>query len=274
MSTYAIGDLQGSFASLQKLLRRIAFDAGSDRLWFVGDLVNRGPESLECLRFVRGLGNRAVAVLGNHDLHLISVAQGTTALRKSDTLQSVLDAPDCGELIEWLRTRPLLHREAGFVMVHAGLLPQWDADQAARLANEVEEALRGPRHHEFFAQMYGNAPDVWSDALHGYDRLRVIVNALTRLRACDAEGRMEFSYKGEPRDFPQGYMPWFDVPGRRSAGSTIVCGHWSALGLRTTPNLLAIDSGCLWGRQLTAIRLEDRTIHQVSCAGITAAEFD
>lgn len=266
MAIYAVGDLQGSLAPLKRLLKKIGFDRSHDRLWLVGDLVNRGQESLECLRFVRGLGDAAVTVLGNHDLHLLCVAEGLAKLRGSDTLQPVLDAPDRAELLGWLRTRPMLHREGEYALVHAGLLPQWTVDEAAALAHEVELALRAPNYREFFAAMYGNEPATWSDDLAGFDRLRVIVNAMTRMRLCTTLGRMEFKHKGEPVNFPSGFMPWFDVPGRRSGDSTLICGHWSALGLKTTDKLLSIDTGCVWGRSLTAVRLEDRAVFEVSCA--------
>lgn len=265
MAIYAIGDLQGSLTPLRRLLEKIDFDRAKDRLWFVGDLVNRGSESLECLRFVRELGDAAIAVLGNHDLHLLCVAEGLARIRDGDTLDSVLSAPDRPSLLAWLRTRPLLHREGEFVLVHAGLLPQWSADQAGSLAREVEQVLRGPDYRHFFATMYGNEPAAWSDDLQGADRLRVIVNAMTRMRFCTADGRMEFKYKGELADAPRGFMPWFDVPDRRSADHTLVCGHWSALGLRMTARLLCLDTGCVWGKSLTAVRLEDREVFQVSC---------
>ena len=275
MATYAIGDLQGSNSSLQKLLADISFDARHDRLWFVGDLVNRGTESLQCLRFVRSLGDGAVTVLGNHDLHLLGVAEGAARMRNGDTLQPVLDAPDREELLDWLRHRPMLHIEGEHVLVHAGLLPQWSVDKANALAQEVESALRSSGRRDFLAAMYGNHPDCWSDGLKGFDRLRVIVNAMTRMRLCTPGGRMEFSHKGEPANHPAGYLPWFDVPLRMSAGSTVICGHWSALGLKVERNLLSLDTGCLWGGALTAVRLEDRRIFQVSCAELAGqAEWD
>ena len=247
------------------------FDRARDRLWFVGDLVNRGPASLAVLRFVRDLGERAVVVLGNHDLHLLTLAQGYVESRKDDTLDEVIAAPDRDELLDWLRRRPLIHLEHGYVLVHAGLLPQWDAGTAQSLAREVETELSGPRHGVFLEALYGSRPDRWSDDLRGADRLRVIVNAMTRLRFCTAEGVMEFETKGETTRAPAGYLPWFDVPGRRSARTTVVCGHWPALGLRLAPNLLALDSGCVWGGPLSAVRLEDRRLFQVPCRGTSAA---
>jgi bis(5'-nucleosyl)-tetraphosphatase (symmetrical) len=266
MATYAIGDVQGCFEELTALLERIGFDRNNDLLWFVGDLVNRGPASLATLRFVRDLGERALTILGNHDLHLLALAHGSVKERKDDTLGDVLGAPDRDELLDWLRHRSMLHVEANFVLVHAGLLPQWDIATAKALAGEVEAELRGPQYRELLAQLYGSRPDRWSDGLRGIERLRVIVNAMTRLRFCTAEGAMDFSTKGEIAEAPAGYVPWFDVSGRKSAGRTVICGHWSALGLRMAPNLLALDSGCVWGGKLSAVRLEDRRLYQVPCA--------
>ena len=265
MATYAIGDLQGCFGSLQELLGEIGFNESADRLWLVGDLVNRGPQSLEILRFVKSLGDRAVSVLGNHDLHLLMIAEGRARQHRKDTLGAILAAPDRDELLTWLRGLPLMHSDGEYTMVHAGLLPSWDVDQALDLARETEHVLQGSDWRGLMAQMYGNQPDHWEKALSGYDRLRVIINAMTRLRICTADGRMEFSHKGALEDIPAGYMPWFAVPGRKSAKSTIICGHWSAIGLLAETNLLALDSGCLWGRRLSAVRLEDRRIYQVTC---------
>lgn len=265
MATYAIGDLQGCLDPLMQLLGEIGFSAARDRLWFVGDLVNRGPRSLETLRFVKSLGDRAVTVLGNHDLHLITVAEGFGRNHKSDTVGEILKAPDRDELLAWLRRRSMLHVEDDYVMVHAGLLPSWDVARSRELAAEVEAALRGPHYRELVHHMYGDRPDHWQESLAGHDRLRVVINAMTRLRICTADGRMDLSYKGTVDSTPPGYLPWFEVPGRRSAESTVICGHWSALGLRIAPNLLALDTGCLWGRQLTAIRLEDRRLYQARC---------
>lgn len=273
MATYAIGDLQGCFEPLQRLLGEIGFSPSRDRLWFVGDLVNRGPDSLEVLRFVHDLGDVAITVLGNHDLHLLVAAAGQAKLHRGDTLDEILSAPDRLELLDWLRARPLLHVEGEYAMVHAGLLPQWSIDRSLDLAGEAEQALRGKSHVEFYRHMYGNRPDRWDDGLAGWDRLRVIVNAMTRLRICTPEGVMEFSHKGELADIPHGYLPWFDVPGRRNATHTVLCGHWSALSLRIEPRLLALDTGCLWGRALTAVRLEDRKLFRVSCQGPEALEL-
>ena len=274
MSTYAIGDVQGCYDELRTLLDRLAFDPARDTLWLVGDLVNRGPRSLETLRFVRGLGDRAVTVLGNHDLHLLVVAAGVRKPHRGDTLDAILNAPDRDELLAWLRSRKLMHAAEGYALVHAGLLPQWSIARALGLAQEVETALSGPDYAELLRNMYGNAPAAWDDGLTGFDRLRVIVNAMTRLRLCDAQGGMEFSHKGAPTDLPPGYMPWFDVPGRASADTPIVCGHWAALGVIARNDLLTIDTGCVWGRELSALRLDDRRLYQCDCSALrgTASE--
>jgi bis(5'-nucleosyl)-tetraphosphatase (symmetrical) len=257
--------VQGCYEPLRRLVDLIAFDPARDRLWFVGDLVNRGPDSLACLRFVKALGPAAVTVLGNHDLHLICVAHGVEKRRKRDTIEGVLAAPDRDELLHWLRHRPLMHVEAGHALLHAGLLPEWTVAQAGALAAEVEARLQGNDFLTLLQRLYGDEPDRWSDSLGGVDRLRVVVNAMTRLRVCNASGAMELRFKGEPGEPSSPWTPWFDVPGRRSADHVIVCGHWSALGLRLRPDLLSIDSGCVWGRSLTAIRLEDRHPYDVSC---------
>lgn len=267
MATYAIGDIQGCHNSFLRLLDACVFDPARDRLWLVGDLVNRGPHSLATLRFVKSLGNAALVVLGNHDLYLLMVAEGVEKRRgKGDTLDEILDAPDCDELLDWLRRQRLCHVERGFCMVHAGLLPQWTVPQARALAAEVEALLQGKGYRKTLAHMWGSEPAAWSDELAGWDRMRVVVNAMTRMRFCTPGGTMEFKSKGEVADAPAGHLPWFEVPGRRSADHVLVTGHWSALGLRIEPNLLALDSGCLWGRHLTAVRLEDRQVFQVDCS--------
>ncbi|MDX8399219.1 MAG: symmetrical bis(5'-nucleosyl)-tetraphosphatase [Gallionellaceae bacterium] len=265
MTIYAIGDIQGCHTEFRKLLEQINFDRTHDKLWLVGDLVNRGPDSLQVLRLVKSLGNSAITVLGNHDLHLLAVASGKAKLHRSDTLDEVLNAPDCNELLAWLRQQRLLYVEDDYVLVHAGLLPQWSVKQAASLAHEVEQALRGEDYTTFFEHMYGNAPHNWRADLTGYKRLRVITNAFTRMRICEPQGDMEFKFKGEVENIPVGHLPWFDLPKRKSSNTTVIFGHWSALGLKLTPNLIALDTGCLWGGPLTAIRLADRKIYQVSC---------
>ncbi len=264
MTTYAIGDLQGCCPKLTELLECIHSACPQPRLIFLGDLVNRGPNSLDTLRAVRALGNSAETVLGNHDLHLLAVAQGIRKLHPSDTLNDILEAPDRDELLDWLRNRPLALLENKHLLVHAGVMPQWTAAQTIALAGEVESVLRGPRWGDFLRQMYGNSPERWDDALEGADRLRCIVNALTRIRFCKADGTMELSAKGVESDMP-GYMRWFDVPGRKTEDVTVVFGHWSTLGLTMRPNLISLDTGCLWGGKLTAVRLEDRDIVQVDC---------
>ena len=227
--------------------------------------MNRGPSSLACLRYVKSLGDAAIVVLGNHDLHLLCVAEGVQALHKRDTLDDVLGAPDRDELLQWLRLRPLMHVEGRFALVHAGLLPEWTVTRARELAGEVEAGLRAPGYRDFMAKMYGNEPDRWDDALSGIDRLRVIVNAMTRMRVCSPEGRMALEFKGEPGETRGSMIPWFDMPGRRSADHTLIVGHWSALGLLERGDVLALDTGCVWGRTLSAIRLEDRRIFQRPC---------
>jgi bis(5'-nucleosyl)-tetraphosphatase (symmetrical) len=263
MATYAIGDVQGCYEELQALLARLAFDPAQDRLWFVGDLVNRGPDSLAVLRFVRGLGQAAVVVLGNHDLHLLCVAEGAAKKRDDDTLDELLAAPDAPQLLQWLRGRPLIHVEQQYVMVHAGLLPLWSIEKAQALAGEAQAALSAPGYRDFLAHLYGSTPTAWGDNLAGWDRLRVIVNAMTRLRFCNAAGEMELRAKGT--EAPPGYRPWFELRPPREL--PIICGHWSALGLKLADRLAALDSGCVWGGSLTALRLEDRNLFQVTCRG-------
>ncbi len=270
MAIYAVGDVQGCHTELMQLLEKIQFNESHDQLWLVGDLVNRGSDSLAVLRLIKSLGESAVTVLGNHDLHLLAVAEGVAELHKSDTLDEILDAQDRDELLFWLRHQKLLHTENNFVLVHAGLLPGWSVTQAVALANEAEQALQGNHYVDLLAHMYGNQPNHWRDDLRGYDRLRVIINAFTRLRICTDHGEMEFKFKGETQDIPQGYRPWFDVPQRAHADATIIFGHWSALGLLNREKVIALDTGCLWGGALTAIRLEDREIFQVMCTNASA----
>ena len=260
MPTYAIGDVQGCHDELLALLGKINFRESEDRLWFVGDLVNRGPKSLEVLRFVKGLGKRAVTVLGNHDLHLVAQYEGAERARKDDTLDGVCKAKDARELVDWVRARPMMHVENGVAMVHAGLLPVWSIEKARSLGREVERALQGKDYRDFLRNMYGSKPEAWSDSLAGWDRLRVIVNAMTRMRFCTAEGRMEFHAKGTQA--PPGFRAWYEFRKER-----IVAGHWSQLGLKIAGGVSLIDSGCIWGGRLTAMRLEDGAISQVPCAG-------
>jgi bis(5'-nucleosyl)-tetraphosphatase (symmetrical) len=265
VATYAIGDVQGCARSLELLLKRFGFDLARDRLWFVGDLVNRGPASLEVLRNVRALGDAATVVLGNHDLHLLARAAGVRAAEPDDTLDAVLVAPDRDELLSWLLQRPLMHVANGFVLVHAGLVPGWSVAMAQERAREAERALR-ERPHETLAFLNARAPNRWLARLTAGQRLRYIVRVLTRLRVCDAQGTILKGHKGPPESAPPGALAWFDVPGRLSSTTPIVCGHWAALGLRLRPDLLALDSGCVWGGALTAVRLEDRAVFAQPCA--------
>ncbi len=263
MPTYAIGDVQGCYAHLGHLLEKINFDPAADRVWLVGDLVNRGPESLQVLRLVRSLGERATVVLGNHDLYLLMVDAGFSRRGKDDTLARVLEAPDREELLAWLARRPLAHLEGGYLLVHAGMLPAWSAERARALAGEVEDALTGPQARRFLLHLQGDQPDRWSETLAGWDRLRFIVNVLTRMRFCTPDGRLAMRAKGPPEKAPYGTLPWFRVPGRAAATHTVVCGHWSALGFYRSGGLIALDSGCVWGGKLTAVRLEDGAVFQV-----------
>ena len=266
MATYAIGDVQGCFDELQALLARVAFNRDHDRLWFVGDLVNRGPKSLEVLRFVKELGDCAVTVLGNHDLHLVTQHEGFEKKRNDDTFTDVLRAPDAKELVDWVRSRPMLQVEGGWALVHAGLLPQWSIQKSLALAGEVETALRASNYRDFLANMYGSKPERWDDGLSGWDRLRVIVNAMTRMRYCKPDGTMEFHTSGV--EAPAGFDAWFDA---RRDPEQIVFGHWSQLGLKLTERVAGLDSGCVWGGPLTALRLEDRWLVQVLSPGYQRA---
>jgi bis(5'-nucleosyl)-tetraphosphatase (symmetrical) len=261
MAVYAIGDIQGCYDELLELLANLRFDREHDRLWFVGDLVNRGPKSLETLRFVQGLGQNAITVLGNHDLHLLAAAHGIRPDSiDGDTLEPILAAPDRDALIDWLRHQPLLHYdgELGYLMVHAGLPPQWDLKLAQRCAGEVETVLRGDRLESFLSRMYGNKPKQWSTELDGWDRLRFIINCFTRMRYCDRNGRLDLKSSGPPGSQPEGYYPWFEIPARASGDINIIFGHWSTLRPSDTPGVYPIDQGCLWGGQLTALRIDTR----------------
>ncbi len=269
MATYAIGDVQGCHAELERLLERLDLDAARDRLWMVGDLVNRGPRSLETLRLVRRLGDAATVVLGNHDLHLLAVAAGAREPRRKDTLDAVLGAPDRDELLAWLRHRPLVvrDREAGRLMVHAGLPPPWDADEADSCARELEAVLRGPDHEAFFHTMYGDHPARWDPALAGAERLRYITNALTRMRYVDAAGALDLDEKGPPGTQSDGLVPWYTHPQRRSRDVKVVFGHWAALQrdapLDPSHGVVHVDMGCVWGGSLRAVRLEDGAVLEV-----------
>ena len=269
MATYAVGDVQGCFSELEHLLQVINFDPHADHLWFVGDLVNRGPQSLETIRFVKSLGDNATCVLGNHDVHLIACHAGVQTCKPESSLRKILDSHDVTEIIDWLRNRPLLHHDEDldWTMVHAGLLPQWDLAQAIKCAREVEAQLQSDNYTDFLNYAYGNDPKQWRADLKPQDRMRVILNAFTRLRLCNLEGAMDFKYKGPLGAQSAGLHAWFDIP-RQSDDLRILFGHWSALGLMQTDKLLALDTGCLWGNQLTAARIDidPVIVHSIECA--------
>ncbi|MFK8066612.1 MAG: symmetrical bis(5'-nucleosyl)-tetraphosphatase [Gammaproteobacteria bacterium] len=270
MATYAIGDVQGCFQELNDLLSLIGFSAEHDQLWFAGDLVNRGPQSLETLRFIASLGDKAISVLGNHDIHMLAAVQTGKAHRK-DTFGEIFSAPDRDELLDWLRRQPLFHHDQtlGYAMVHAGVAPQWNLNKIKSLAKEVESVLADEGYKEYLAIIYGNQPDIWSDALTGWDRLRCITNFFTRVRYCDQNGRMDFDQKGPPGSQTQDMLPWYEIKNRQSSELKIIFGHWSTHKLAdinvTENNVFPIDTGCLWGGELTALRLDDGKIFQLDC---------
>jgi bis(5'-nucleosyl)-tetraphosphatase (symmetrical) len=267
VTRYAVGDVQGCDEELRALLARLKFSPNRDQLWFVGDLVNRGPGSLATLRLVHGLRDNAIVVLGNHDLHLLAVAAGVRRRRRSDTLDDVLAASDRDALLEWLTCQPLAHAEGPDLMVHAGVLPQWTVALTLSLAAEVGAALRRDAH-AVFRQMYGDEPDQWDPGLSGMDRLRFVINVLTRMRVCTADGRVDISVKGEAPPTPSPLRAWFDYPQRASREARIIFGHWSALGLLLRPGIVGLDTGCVWGGALTALDLDsDRPPVSVPCAG-------
>ncbi|CAN5376934.1 symmetrical bis(5'-nucleosyl)-tetraphosphatase [soil metagenome] len=271
MATYVIGDVQGCFDELQQLLQLINFEPKQDTLWFAGDLVNRGPKSLEVLRFIRNLKQRAVVVLGNHDLHLLAIINGKERFKTTDTINDILTATDVVELCQWLRHQPLLHHDPvlGYTMVHAGLAPQWDLTLAERCAAEVAAVMQGDLYQEFLTHMYGNEPKCWQNDLLGWERLRFITNCFTRIRFCDAAGNLDLINKGDT-SFP-GYMPWFKVPNRKHKDLQICFGHWAALGAaQVEPGVFLLDSGCVWGNKLTAMRLEDKSRFSVPCRSYQA----
>ncbi len=268
MSLYCIGDVQGCNAALGRLLDVIGFSPSRDTLFLLGDLVNRGPDSAGVLRRLMGLGDAARCLLGNHDLHLLAVAHGARKLHRGDTISDILNDPECPALLDWLRQQPLARFEQGVLMVHAGVLPGWTTAQTLALAGEVQAVLRGPDLGDFLHKMYGNAPVGWDDSLQGSKRLRVIVNALTRLRFCTVDGVMEFESKEGAGGAPKGFMPWFDVPGRRTLGTPVAFGHWSTLGWMARSDVLSLDTGCVWGGCLSALRLDPQGRHelvQVKC---------
>jgi bis(5'-nucleosyl)-tetraphosphatase (symmetrical) len=268
MATYAIGDVQGCHQPLMRLLDALRFDPAADWLWFAGDLVNRGPDSLQVLRFVRGLGERAVTVLGNHDLHLLAVSEGVRKALRKDSLGAILEAPDREELLGWLRRRPLAYRgnEFAHLMVHAGVPPQWSVEDTLARSREVESALQGPLYRDFLHHMYGNFPDTWDERLEGFERLRLITNYLTRMRFCAADGKLDLDNKGPPEDANAGFEPWYAHAQRRSAGVPVVFGHWAALdGRAGHAHVHALDTGCVWGGRLRAMRLEDGALFHCDC---------
>lgn len=271
MAVYAVGDIQGCHDELRHALDKVAFDPADDLLWCVGDLVNRGPKSLEVLRFVHGLGDAAVCVLGNHDLHLLALAAGNPKHDDEPTLAPILAAADRDELLYWLRHRPLAHHDPAldFLMLHAGLPPHWDLAATLAYAREVEQVLRGNDHRDYFLHMYGNKPDRWDETLQGMDRWRYITNCLTRLRFCEPDGRLALKEKGPPGSQASGRIPWFEHPQRASRAQRIVFGHWSTLGFVTHDNVWALDSGCVWGGSLTLLRLDTDTPqrHSLPCPG-------
>lgn len=270
MALYMIGDVQGCDDALGQLLEKIGFSRSRDTLYLLGDLVNRGPQSLGVLRRMMALEGSAHCLLGNHDLHLLATARGVRKPHRSDTLGDILNAPERSALLDWLRARPMALFEHGWLMVHAGVLPQWDVHQTLALANELEKVLRSPEWTDFLPHMYGNAPAQWNDELRGHDRLRVVVNALTRLRFCSAQGVMEFETKDSAGAAPSGFMPWFDVPERRTASVPVAFGHWSTLKGAGPEGVLPLDTGCVWGGCLTAARIGDSAgaveLIQVQCA--------
>lgn len=260
MAVYAIGDIQGCYKPFRKLLNALSFKPDRDQLWLVGDLVNRGPHSLEVLRYVKDLGDSVKVVLGNHDLNLLAVAYGGRSQRPRDTLKPILKAKDRDSLLHWLRQQPLLHHDKalGYTMIHAGLPPQWDLHTAQDCADQVGKTLRGKYFKDFLLHMYGDKPDVWSKHLSGWGRQRFCTNALTRLRFCSANGHLDMHASGPPGSQDPGIMPWFEVPGRASAKLNLVFGHWSTLGTVIRPGIIALDSGCVWGQHLTAMRLDKK----------------
>lgn len=267
MPTYAIGDVQGCYDDLCTLLEKIKFDPAKDELWFTGDLVNRGPHSLKTLRLVKSLGNNAVSVLGNHDLHLLAIVFGNHMVKPQDTLADILTAPDKDELCHWLRQQPLLHHQENYVLVHAGIFPDWSLLQAKQYAGELEQALQGDDYAHLLNHLYGDMPHQWDPALSGSQRLRFIINAFTRMRLYGLKHTLELQYKGPPDEASGLFMPWFKAEHRKTKAVKIIFGHWAALACKVDdePNLYPLDSGCVWGNSLTALRLEDEQRISVPC---------
>ncbi len=270
MATYAIGDLQGCYDSLLRLLDKLNFNEPKDTLWFAGDLVNRGPDSLSTLRFVKSLSDNAITVLGNHDLHLLAIAAKHKKTKDSG-LKEILNADDADDLLNWLRKQPLLHHDPRLncTMVHAGIYPDWDLQDAQKYANELETVLRSDDYLDFIFNMYGNLPDKWDDELKGWERLRIICNIFTRMRYCENDGTLNFKSHGAPGTHPENTVSWFEVPNRKAMESKILFGHWSTLGIINKKNIYALDTGCVWGGKLTALRIDTENPEYISvdCPG-------
>ena len=271
MSTYAIGDIQGCYTELQNLLNEINFNEKNDQLWFAGDLVNRGPKSLQTLRFIKSLGASAKIVLGNHDLHLIAASKNIRPISNKDTIKEILTADDADELINWLKSRPLLltDTDLGFTMVHAGIAPQWTLDTAKNFANECESILQNEKIDDFLMHMYGDTPNIWSDSIEGYARQRFIINCFTRIRFCTIDGALDLDIKVAPGSQKKSLIPWYALPNRKTIDNKIIFGHWSTIHLGVENNfkkynVYPVDTGCLWGGQLTAMRLDDEKIFSVT----------
>lgn len=266
MATYAIGDVQGCYQPLKRLLRRVKYDPKVDRLWLTGDLVNRGPDSLDVLRWAIDQGDRLKIVLGNHDIHLIARYYGATTGKKRDTLDDVLDAKDCGQLVEWLCQQPFLVREGQHVMVHAGLVPEWTVAEAEQLATEASNALKAGKRRELLKDTFDDGPKRWDAEYGTKKRMQFLFSAFTRMRILKSDGALQLDFSGAPSDIPASCVPWFDHPARRSRDAVVIFGHWAGLGLHVTPSVVGLDSGCVWGGALTAYRLEDREIFQEPCS--------
>lgn len=266
MAIYAIGDIQGCFDELLALLDKIAFNEHGDQLWFAGDLVNRGNKSLETLRFIKNLGNAAITVLGNHDIHLLLTSTFPERAKKKDTLQAIFKAPDGDELVDWLRQKPLFHYsdELKIGLLHAGLPPQWNLSQTQAMAELAQNSLRSTNYPKLLAKLYGNQPDLWSDDFKGIEQIRFIVNCFTRMRFCDKNGRLDFENSGEIGSQSKNLLPWFEIKNRKTAEVKLVFGHWAALGFYAGNNCYAIDTGCVWGRELTALRLDNGLFERFS----------
>lgn len=261
MTIYAVGDIQGCYKPLISLLETVNFNPEHDQLWCAGDVINRGPDSLKTLRYLYSIKDSCTMVLGNHDLHLLGIAYGNATLKRADTVQDILNAPDAEELLQWLRFQPLLHHQHNFTLVHAGIPPQWSIADALARAQEVEAVLQGDHYKDFFLHMYGNQPDHWYNDIIGYDRLRLITNYLTRMRFCDIHGKIDLENKLGPETATNNMLPWFEIPGRQTVNDRIIFGHWASLqGQCNTPNIYPLDTGCVWGGELTMMRLNDKKL--------------